>query len=301
MSTFEKNPLYYTKKLSLESLDAMAPPKKWDDEDESSEEETSSGEESVEARPVAIRKKFDDEEDSDAPDNWEEAEDSEDERKKAAAAAAAKVKADAEAAKNKKSKAQRIEEHREANMRRKMAAMDDEESDEDEGTRRERLRKSEQDADLRHAEDLLSAGLGQSKRGTKAIVIESKDRPGETIDLSSIPLFRPATKTQFEALSEVLVPLLRASSSKPHYAIWVNNFCKSITQDLPSAEIKKAASTLTASSNEKLKEEKAQDKTGKKTKAQKTKATLGGAGRDMGRGTADTTAYDDGLDEDDFM
>lgn len=277
----------------------MAPPKKWDDSDDDSDE-TSSGEESVEARPMPVRKKFDDEEDSDdVADNWDEADDSEDERKKAAAAAAAKAKADAEAAKNKKSKAQRIEEHREANRRKKLAEMDDEESEEDEADRRERLRKSEQDSDLRHAEDLLSAGLGQNKRSAKAIVIERDGRPGETIDLSSIPLFKPATKTQFEALSEVLVPLLRASSNKPHFAIWLNNFCKQICQDLPSADIKKAASTLTALSNEKMKEEKAADRSGKRTKAQKTKASL--AGRDIGRGQADTTAYDDGLDDDDFM
>jgi len=181
--------------------------------------------------------------------------------------------------------------------------MDDEESEsEDEADRRERLRQTEQDADLKHAEDLLAAGLGKTKRSAKSVVIENKDKPGEAIDLSSIGLFRPTTKTQFEALSEVLVPLLRASSSRPHFSIWASNFCKQICQDMPSAEIKKAASTLTALSNEKLKEEKAQDKGAKKTKAQKTKATLGGAGREMARGGADTTAYDnDGLDEDDFM
>lgn len=185
-----------------------------------------------------------------------------------------------------------------------MAAMDDEESEsEDEADKRERLRRSEQDADLKHAEDLLAAGLGPKKRATKAVVVENQNKPGETIDLSSIALFRPATKTQFEALSEVLVPLLRASSAKPHFSIWAQNFCKQICQDMPSAEIKKAASALTALSNEKMKEEKAQDKGAKKTKAQKTKATLGGAGRDMARGGADTTAYDadGGLDEDDFM
>lgn len=179
--------------------------------------------------------------------------------------------------------------------------MDGEESEEDEAERRERLRKSEQDSDLKHAEDLFSSAMGPNKKGTKAIVIENKDKPGEAIDLTKIPLFRPGSKTQFEQLSEVLVPLLRASSSKPHYAIWVQNFCKQICQDIPSAEIKKAASALTALSNEKMKEEKAADKSGKKTKAQKTKTTLAGAGRDMGRGAADTTAYDDGLDDDDFM
>lgn len=181
--------------------------------------------------------------------------------------------------------------------------MDEEESDEDEdeAEKRERLRRTEQDADLKHAEDLLSTSMGPKSRGSKAVVIENADKPGETIDLSKIALFRPATKTQFEQLSEILVPLLRASSSKPHYAIWVQNFCKQICADLPSTEMKKAASTLTALSNEKLKEEKAADKSGKKTKAQKTKTVLGGAGRDMGRGSADTTAYDDGLEEDDFM
>ncbi|KAK5075960.1 Translation initiation factor 3 subunit J component [Lithohypha guttulata] len=279
----------------------MAPPKKWEDDSES-EEETSSGEESVDLKTVnvPIRKKFDDEEDSDdVADNWDEAEDSEEERKKASAAAAAKAKADEEAAKNKKSKAQRVEEHREANRRKKMAEMDDEESEEeDEATRRERLRATEKEADMKHAEDLLAAGLGQSKKGAKAIVVESQDKPGEAIDLSSIPLFKPATKTQFEALSEVLVPLLRNSSNKPHYSIWMQNFVKQICQDMPSAEIKKAASTLTALSNEKMAKEKMADKTGKKTKAQQTKTKLAGVSRG---GATDTTAYEDGLADDDFM
>lgn len=147
----------------------------------------------------------------------------------------------------------------------------------------------------------MAAGLGNMNgRTSKPIVIASKDKPGEAIDLSALPMFRPATKTQFEALSEVLVPLLRASSSKPHYSIWLTNFCKQISQDLPSAEIKKVASALTALSNEKMKEEKAADKGGKKTKAAKTKTTLS-AGRDIGRGNADTSAYDDDLAEDDFM
>jgi len=185
-----------------------------------------------------------------------------------------------------------------------MAAMDDEESEEseDEADKRQRLRQVEQEADLKNAEDLLASGLGPKSRGAKAVVIENNDKPGETIDLSSIALFKPATKTQFEGLSEVLVPLLRASSNKPHFSIWAQNFCKQICQDMPSTDIKKAASTLTALSNEKMKEEKAQDKGAKKSKAQKTKSTLGGAGRDMARGAADTTAYDnEDIGDGDFM
>lgn len=276
------------------------PPSKWDEE----EEETSSGSEASTAPVVtSTRRKFDDEEDSDeVVDSWD-AEDSEEERKKAATAAAIKAKAEAEAAANKKSKAQRIEEHREAARRRRAAEeVEDGSDDEDEAARRARLRQTEQDADLQHASDLFgSVGLGpKTRKTTKAVIVEDTAKPGQSIDLSQYPLFKPATKTQFEALSAALIPLLTASSSQPHYGIWVQDFVKKITAPLPSSDIKKAASGLTALSNEKMKEEKAQDKGGKKTKAAK-KATLS-AGRDISRGAADTTAYDDdGLGDDDFM
>ncbi len=69
---------------------------------------------------------------------------------------------------------------------------------------------------------------------------------------------------------------------------------------MPSTEIKKAASGLTALSNEKLKEEKALDKGGKKSKAAKSKISLA-AGRDVGRGVADTKNYEDDLGDDDFI
>ena len=238
-------------------------------------------------------------------DNWEEEEDSEVEREKAKKAAEAKAKADAEAAANKKPKSQRVEEHREANRRRRAADEDAESSDEEEADKRARLRQTEQDADLKHAQDLFgNAGLGPTSRSAKnkAVIIEDKANPGQTIDLSSISLFRPTTKSQFDALTQTLVPLLTASSSKPHYAIWLSAFVKQIAAELPSAEIKKAASSLTALSNEKMKEEKAGEKTGKKSKAAKSKTTLA-ATRDMGRGMADTTSYDDdgGLGEEDFM
>ncbi|EXJ81417.1 translation initiation factor 3 subunit J [Capronia epimyces CBS 606.96] len=276
------------------------PPSKWDEESEES-----SDEESIDV-PVAPRRKFEDEEDSDdVAENWDEEDDSEVEREKAAKAAAAKAQAEAEAAAKKKTKAQRIEEHREANRRRREGQGEAESSDEDEDetTRRLRLRETEQEADLKHAQDLFAGvGLGPTTRSTtnKAVIIEDKENPGLTIDLSSLPLFRPGTKAQFDALSATLVPLLTASSSKPHYPIWVANFVKQICAELPSAEIKKAASGLTALSNEKMKEEKAQEKGGKKSKAAKTKASLA-ATRDIGRGLADTTSYDDGFGEDDFM
>lgn len=162
---------------------------------------------------------------------------------------------------------------------------------------------AEKDADLKNAQDLLAnAGMGPKTRAApnKALVIEDKSNPGQAIDLSTLPIFTPSTRSQFDMLSSTLVPLLTALSNKPHYSLWLQEFVKKISADIPSAEIKKAASGLTALSNEKLKEEKAQDKTGKKSKAAKSKTTLA-AGRDVGRGIADTTSYDDGLGDDDFM
>ena len=236
-------------------------------------------------------------------DSWDAAEDSEAEREKAKKAAAAKAKAEAEAAANKKSRAQRVEEHREQNRRRRAAEDEESSEEEDDAEKRARLRQSEQDADLRHAQDLLdNTGLGPKTRSTnKAIIVDDNANPSQTIDLFTIPLFKPSNRTQFEALSAAIVPLITASSSKAHYSIWAQDFVKKICADMPSAEIKKAASGLTALSNEKMKEEKAQEKTGKKTKAAKGKAILS-AGRDVGRGVADTKDYGgDELGDDDFM
>lgn len=278
------------------------PPKKWD---ETSEEESS--DESVDVKPVIAtqRKRFDDEEDSDeAPDAWDEEDDSEAEREKAKKAAEAKAKADAAAAANKKSKAQRIEEHREANRRRRAAEEDEDDSDdEDEAERRARLKAQEKDADLAHAQDLLgNVDLRNNRKAVnKATIIEDKANPGQAIDLGALPLFQPKTKPGFDNLSEALTPLIRASSSKPHFALWMPNFAKGICQDMNSVDIKKVASALTALSNEKMKEEKAKDGSGKKTKAAKSKTTLS-ADRGIGRGAASTEVFDDdGLDDGDFM
>ena len=216
-----------------------------------------------------------------------------------------KAKADAEATANKKSKSLRIEEHREEARRRRAAEVDSSSAEEeDPAIARARLRQTEQEADLKHAEDLLAhVGMGPKTKAApnKALIIEDRTNPGQAIDLSTLALFKPTTRAQFEALSASLVPLLTSSTGKPHYSLWVQDFVKKICAELPSGEIKKAASGLTALSNEKMKEEKLQDKTGKKTKAAKVKTSLA-AGRDVGRGVADTTSYaDDGLAEDDFM
>jgi translation initiation factor 3 subunit J len=271
--------------------------------DESSSEEESS-DESVAAPPVVgVRKRFDDEEDSDqVADNWMD-DDSDAEREKAKKEAEAKAKAAAIAAANRKPKAQRIEERREANRLRQAEMDDTSDEDEDEAERKARLKAEEKNADLAHAQDLFGdIDLRNNKKAAnKSTIIADAANPGQAIDLAKISLFQPKTKTQFDHLSTTITPLIRNASSQPHFSLWMPSFAKGICQDMNSADIKKVASALTALSNEKMKEEKAKDGV-KKSKAAKSKTTLA-ADRSMGRGVADTRAYDDedGLDDGDFM
>ncbi|KAL9010471.1 MAG: hypothetical protein Q9173_004602 [Seirophora scorigena] len=264
---------------------------------ESSEEESSSsGSEPI----IPRRSKFEDEEDeSDAVEDWEAAEDSEAEAEKAKKAAEAKAKADAEAAKNKKPKAQRIEEQRTERMRKKMEEDESSSEEEDEKTKRERLRRTEQEADLKHAEDLFgNIGINKNRSAPKTVVATDPNNPSTAIDIASLPLFNPKTKEQFLKLRETLIPILSNNSKHAQYTLFMQEFTKQIVRDLPSDQIKKIASGLTTLSNEKMKEEKAAEKGGKKTKAAKGKATLV-ANRDASY-KADTTAYDD-IGDDDFM
>ncbi|KXJ95981.1 putative eukaryotic translation initiation factor 3 subunit EifCj [Microdochium bolleyi] len=278
------------------------PPKKWDDEDS----DTSSSEASSPAVGVRRGKFEDEEDDAEVLDSWDAAEDSEVEREKAKKAAEAKAKADAEAAANKKSKKQRIAEHQAARAKELAESDDDDESDDEtEADRRARMRATEKDSDLKHAEDLfgnagLSVGTGKGRSTTtigSAVPLDPKD-PSKTVDLSAMPLFNPQTKLQFETMRNIMTPIIGNNYKKAHYTMFLQEFSKNLAKDLPSDQIKKIASTLTALSNEKMKEEKAADKSGKKTKAQKTKTTLVAARAN----TADTAAYgNDDFGEDDFM
>jgi translation initiation factor 3 subunit J len=273
----------------------MAPSKtSWDEEDSESTPPSSPP-----AAAIVRRSKFDDEEDEDVLESWDAAADSEEEREKAKKAAEAKAKAEAAAKAEKKSKAQRLEELREQRRRERAAGLDVESSeDEDEADKRARLRAEEKAGDLEHAEDLFGGGgSGPNKRGTnKAITVQAGEDPASTVDLSGLKLFNPKSATEFGKLRETLVPLLVANTKKPHYELFMKEFSKQIVKDMNSEQIKKIASSLTALSNEKLREEKAAEKGGKKSKAAKTKATLN-ANRDVAF-RADTELYDDGgLDE----
>ncbi|KAH7559992.1 hypothetical protein BM1_03626 [Bipolaris maydis] len=265
------------------------------------DEEGSSGPPSPTVAPIARRSKFEDEEDEDVLESWDAAEDSEVEREKAKKAAEAKAKAEAEAKANHKSKAQRIEEHRQAALRRRQ--MEDEgesEEEETEAERRARLRQQEIDGSRAQAEELFGDLTVSNKRSGKAVTIADENDPNNTINLSSLSIFNPNTKDQFTKLRETLTPLIAANSKKGQYTLFLQEFTKQIAKDLPSEQIKKIASGLTTLSNEKMKEEKAAEKGGKKTKAAKTKTTLN-ASRDVGL-KADTRAYDDDdFGDDDFM
>ncbi|KAI5462970.1 eukaryotic translation initiation factor 3 subunit J [Mariannaea sp. PMI_226] len=234
--------------------------------------------------PVAGRRKFDDEEDdSDVLDSWDAAEDSEVEREKAKKAEEAKAKAAAEAAANKKSKSKRIEDHQATRAQEKAVAASKAEALDNEtpAERRARLRRTEQNADLAHAEDLFGgddfgdAGLsaGRAKTKTAAVSLDAKD-PSQTIDIAKLPIFSPTTKAQFDLLRTTITPVITANSKKAHYSLFLEDFTKALARDLPSDQIKKIASGLTALGSEKMKEEKASQKGGKKTKAAKTKISL---------------------------
>lgn len=103
-----------------------------------------------------------------------------------------------------------------------------------------------------------------------------------------MPLFNPTTKAQFETLRTTLVPLITQHVKKPHYTLFLQEFSKQLAEELPSDQIKKVASTLTTLSNTKLKEEKAAEKGGKKTKGQKKPAAVVSARA----AEVDTTIYD---------
>ncbi|KAF9886221.1 Translation initiation factor 3 subunit J component [Aspergillus nanangensis] len=261
-------------------------PSKWDEE-----------EESTSPPPVTYRRKFDDEEEDDVLDSWDAGEDSEVEREKVAKAAEAKAKADAEAAANKKSKAQRIQEHKQI-RKQKADEEDDSDSEEDESDKKARLRATEKDADLKHAEDLFGDIDMNRNRGTpKSIVINDSADPTQAVDLSSMPLFKPTTKDQFARLTSTLIPLLTTQSKKPQYALWAQEFTKQLVKEMNSADVKKIASAMSTISNEKMKEERAADKGSKKSKAAKTKVSLVTSRENKIESNYD----DDGLDDDDFM
>ncbi|KAK6357553.1 Translation initiation factor 3 subunit J component [Orbilia javanica] len=267
-------------------------------------------EESDGGSPPAIVKKskFDDEEEEgDVADAWD-AEDSDEEREKAAKKAEAEAKRQAELAANKKPKTQRIAE-RQAEHAAERARQEAAEEEEDPATARERGRQAELAADLASAGDLLGAVAAGSQNSRRVAadrsLIQHKTDTGEQVmlDLADLPLFQPKLKTEFDEIRNKLVPLFVNMQKKGHYPIFIQEFFRETAKGLSSEQIKKIGSSLTTLSNEKMREEKAADNKGKKTSKSKAKATvtIGGSGAGKSH-TADTTNYDNEIDDyDDFM
>lgn len=179
---------------------------------------------------------------------------------------------------------------------------DYESEEEDAAEKRARLAKAQKEADLKHAEDLFGGDVGSvpsSRKATiKGSVVPDPKNPDNLIDLSAMPLFDPKTKSQFEQLREVIAPIISNNSKKAHYALFMVEFAKHLSKEMPSEQIKKVASALTTLSNEKMKEEKAQQGGNKKSKAAKTKTSLAISRPSV----TDTTAYnEETFGDDDFM
>ena len=145
---------------------------------------------------------------------------------------------------------------------------------------------------MRHAEDLFDdVGTSGTRGVSRQINVADPNDPANLIDLSKLVIFDPKTKNQFTKLRDTVSPLIASNTTKPHYVVFLQELTKELCKDLKSDEIKKVSSGLTTLANEKMKEEKAADKGGKKTKAQKTKIGLNAARDTSAR--ADTATYDE--------
>lgn len=169
------------------------------------------------------------------------------------------------------------------------------------------MRATEKAADLGHAQDLFDdfgdIGVPKGRKAVNpgaAVALDAKN-PNNTVNLAELPLFKPSTKTQFETLRNTLTPLITASDKKAHYTLFLQEFAKQLAAELPSDQVKKISSSLTALANEKMKNEKAAEKGGKKSKAAKTKTSLVGARQNDDDFSAYNNDNDDAFGDDDFM
>lgn len=164
-----------------------------------------------------------------------------------------------------KSKAERIKDHqaeRALHLIRTSKKVNDEE---DEGERRVRLRRLEEEADLKLAEDMLSICSGSDNSS------DVPDVSSTLVDLGSISIFNPESRQDFQRLLKTLVPIISRNFQNPHYVAFLQEFLSQLAQDVPGEEIRKIISVLTRLSNQKAKEEKAIEKSCKRRGTQKGK------------------------------
>jgi len=165
---------------------------------------------------------------------------------------------------SKKSKAERIKE-RQAERARRLSKGNDNSSEEDAAERKARIRKLEEENDLKFISTTLFPFLSAEDTSRNEDAVDISDAVS-LVDFNNLPIFNPETRIDFENLCETLAPVIRQHYRKEDYIPFLQDFTKLLAKDLPGEQIKKIASMLTAFSNEKAKMEKVAERHGKKSR-----------------------------------
>lgn len=136
---------------------------------------------------------------------------------------------------------------------------------EDEGERRARVRRLEEESDRKLFEDLLgfdscSDSSSTSDAGQSSFTLG---------DLSHKSVFNPETREEFLTLRETLLPILSRNSQNPHYGSFLVELIPQLARDLPAEEVRKIESMLIRIFNEKVKKEREVQRPYKKASTQK--------------------------------
>ncbi|KAK9433992.1 eukaryotic translation initiation factor 3 subunit J [Lipomyces doorenjongii] len=256
----------------------------WDDEEDESPNSTSA--------KLVPKSKWDDEEDSDEPvlDSWDASESDNEKPAKPAPSIPPK--------KSLKQKIAEREEEAKKKVEQKLKELEAEKS-ETPAERRARLQAIQLQADLDNAADLFGDAVEVEDAKVPAVMAPAESgAPSGEPDLEDLAVMKPNTKEQFDELNTRLGALLTGLSRNPAYATtFLPSFMKTLVQPLNSEQVRKCASALTAVSNEKIKEERAADKSSKKKKAKPGLANASAKIDDA----VDTTNYSRYEEFDDFM
>lgn len=247
----------------------------WDDEDYDAELASS-----------ALQNSWDDEVEGDAfADSWENALDDDNKAKAAPTHKRVSLK-------------QKIQEkeikEREALDAKALAAVE-----EDDASKKERLKKLEQDNDMKNLNDLMGdADLHpRAAAAAKKQAREAAEAANAPAKLSDFKVFHPTNKAEFETLRKTLVPIVSDLNevSNVQYSNLVTDLSRDLCKKLSMDQIRKVIATLNAVITEKQREERA-------NRGKKQKAQLKGVAGKKNDGL-DTQNYDDvsDLDDDDFM
>jgi len=248
----------------------------WDEDDSPDESGTSTPAipPPIAVRPPAKSKWADEDADGDEPDDWDASDD--EKPKTSAVPAAAPVK-------KKMTMKQKIaeKERQAAEARARGEPTDDLIDTMTEQERRRIAREKELEADMAAAADLLGAAKLQNVPET----------------LQEIITANPKTKDDFAVLSQqIFAAIINRHAANPLYSAFAESLAKDICEPLTAVQTRKVSTSVGLVGNAKQQDER--DKAnGKKKGAAKPK--LGSAVKTIDR--IDTTAYDDALDDGDFM